>query len=151
MGGFEPPTDGFGDRCSPRLSYTPTSPPLWCPRRDSNPGTRFRKPLLYPPELQGHKLIWAYTPLIWGFDAISDTNADGNSGPRAEENLPAASSLQLRRHVRVDVHGRADLSVNSNLRRDTLAKTPWATMSRVRKNSFDHPPVPLPNQEGGRV
>jgi hypothetical protein len=24
-----------------------------CPRRDSNPGTRFRKPMLYPPELQG--------------------------------------------------------------------------------------------------
>ena len=26
----------------------------WYPCRDSNPGTRFRKPLLYPPELQGH-------------------------------------------------------------------------------------------------
>jgi hypothetical protein len=25
----------------------------WYPCRDSNPGTRFRKPLLYPPELQG--------------------------------------------------------------------------------------------------
>ena len=25
VGGFEPPTDGFGDRCSTRLSYTPTS------------------------------------------------------------------------------------------------------------------------------
>ena len=27
---------------------------VWCPCRDSNPGTRFRKPPLYPPELQGH-------------------------------------------------------------------------------------------------
>ena len=27
----------------------------WYPCRDSNPGARFRKPLLYPPELQGHE------------------------------------------------------------------------------------------------
>src|SRR3972149_3856584 len=27
---------------------------MWYPCRDSNPGTRFRKPLLYPTELQGH-------------------------------------------------------------------------------------------------
>ena len=26
----------------------------WYPCRDSNPGLRFRKPPLYPPELQGH-------------------------------------------------------------------------------------------------
>ena len=30
-----------------------------CPCRDSNPGTRFRKPLLYPPELQGHAVYEA--------------------------------------------------------------------------------------------
>jgi hypothetical protein len=40
-----------------QLSYTPIrlmlDPHLWCPCPDSNRGTRFRKPLLYPPELQG--------------------------------------------------------------------------------------------------
>ncbi len=44
------------------LSYTPVKAtvekaplwfPGWCPCPDSNRGTRFRKPLLYPPELQG--------------------------------------------------------------------------------------------------
>ena len=33
----------------------------WYPCRDSNPGTRFRKPLLYPPELQGHDSKANYT------------------------------------------------------------------------------------------
>ncbi len=28
VGGFEPPTGGFGDRCSPKLSYTPTLIPI---------------------------------------------------------------------------------------------------------------------------
>ena len=38
--------------------YTPVTweGKIWYPCRDSNPGTRFRKPLLYPPELQGHRL-----------------------------------------------------------------------------------------------
>ena len=30
--------------------------PKWYPWGDSNARTRFRKPLLYPPELQGHEL-----------------------------------------------------------------------------------------------
>ena len=85
--GLEPPTCGFGDRCSPKLSYTPaailyfsTNLPkidkcfylIQNPRRKfvkrgkkrgtlTTPGatrtrdTRFRKPLLYPTELQGRK------------------------------------------------------------------------------------------------
>ena len=31
----------------------------WYPCPDSNRGTRFRKPVLYPPELQGHVLLHA--------------------------------------------------------------------------------------------
>jgi hypothetical protein len=29
--GLEPPTPGFGDRCSGQLSYTPSRPPVSCP------------------------------------------------------------------------------------------------------------------------
>ena len=38
--------------CPERASYEYGT--LWYPCPDSNRGTRFRKPLLYPPELQGH-------------------------------------------------------------------------------------------------
>ncbi len=34
VGGFEPPTGGFGDRCSSRLSYTPI---LICDKCPSEP------------------------------------------------------------------------------------------------------------------
>ena len=48
VGGLEPPTCGFGDRCSSQLSYTPVKAPttmqdympiftIWYPRQDSNP------------------------------------------------------------------------------------------------------------------
>ena len=64
VGGLEPPTCGFGDRCSSQLSYTPVKAhtitqgympnlTIWYPCPDSNRGTRFRKPMLCPPELQG--------------------------------------------------------------------------------------------------
>ena len=41
-------------------SFTRNSGLRWYPCRDSNPGTWFRKPLLYPPELQGHAELAAY-------------------------------------------------------------------------------------------
>ena len=36
----------------------------WCPCRDSNSGTRFRKPMLYPPELQGRAVYEAVPSLL---------------------------------------------------------------------------------------
>ena len=67
VAGFEPATGGFGDRCSTNLSYTPkrfllhTPGEPWAYASHSTPGairtpdSRFRKPLLYPSELQGHE------------------------------------------------------------------------------------------------
>ena|GEM_PF-4937791 len=55
--GLEPTTGGFGDRCSTKLSYAPAISLAQIiantPGATRTPDTRFRKPLLYPPELQG--------------------------------------------------------------------------------------------------
>ena len=50
VGGFEPPTAGFGDRCSTKLSYAPI---IGTPGGTRTPDARLRTPPLYPTELQG--------------------------------------------------------------------------------------------------
>ena len=53
--GLEPPTGGFGDRCSTKLSYAPVinNYRSYTPGATRTPDTRFRKPLLYPLSYRG--------------------------------------------------------------------------------------------------